>query len=128
MDDDERAIRALIAAWLDATRAGDTEAILGLMTEDVVFLVAGQPPMRGKPAFAAAQRALASVRIDATSDVQEIVVAGDFAYAWTNLAVVMSPPDGVPVRRSGSTLSIFRRDSGAWRLHRDANLLQRDAR
>ena len=124
MDDDGRAIRALIAAWLDATRAGDTEAILGLMTEDVVFLVAGQPPMRGKPAVAAAQRALAG----APSDVQEIVVAGDFAYAWTNLAVVMSPPDGVPVRRSGSTLSIFRRDSGAWRLHRDANLLQRDAR
>ena len=126
MNADEHAIRELIAHWLAASKAGETDAVLKLMADDVVFLVAGRPPMRGKTAFAAAQASLADVAIDATSDVQEIRVAGDWAYAWTRLTVVMTPRGGMPVRRSGSTLSIFRKEHGAWRLFRDANLLSAD--
>ena len=49
MQDDERAIRDLIATWLEASKAGDTEKVLSLMADDVVFLVTGHPPMRGRP-------------------------------------------------------------------------------
>src|SRR2546429_559923 len=58
MENDEKAIRQLVTTWLDASKAGDTEKVLRLMTDDVVFLIAGQPPMRGKAAFAASQSAL----------------------------------------------------------------------
>ena len=58
MGDDERAIRAVIATWMRASAAGDTATILGLMADDVVFLVAGQPPF-GKEKFAVAQHELA---------------------------------------------------------------------
>ncbi|HUQ53794.1 MAG TPA: SgcJ/EcaC family oxidoreductase [Gammaproteobacteria bacterium] len=53
MSADERAIRALVATWLAATKRGDTDAVLELMTDDALFLVAARPPMN-KAAFAAA--------------------------------------------------------------------------
>jgi uncharacterized protein (TIGR02246 family) len=53
MSPDERAIRELIAKWMQASQAGDTATVLGLMTDDVVFMVPGQEPF-GKQAFQAA--------------------------------------------------------------------------
>jgi uncharacterized protein (TIGR02246 family) len=124
MTDDERAIRELIATWLRASAAGDTATVLSLMADDVVFLVPGRPPF-GKKEFAAAQSGLQDYRLEATSHVREIRVSGDWAYAWTDLTVVMTPTaGGAAVRRSGHTLSIFQRlADGRWVLARDANLL-----
>lgn len=42
MKDDRRLIREFVAAWVAATRVGDVDTVLGLMSEDVVFLVPGQ--------------------------------------------------------------------------------------
>ena len=52
MTEDERAIRALVSTWMAASRAGDTETVLSLMADDVVFMVPGAEPF-GKEAFAA---------------------------------------------------------------------------
>jgi uncharacterized protein (TIGR02246 family) len=126
MSSDERAIRDLVALWNRATAAGDVETVLGLMTEDVLFLVAGEPPMRGRPAFERAFRGvLAEHRIEPTGDVQEIEVSGSLAYCWTHLTVRIIPLAGAePMVRAGSALSIFRKlPSGSWLLARDANLL-----
>jgi len=123
MQNDEQAIRELISTWLSASRAGDSERVLSLMTDDVVFLVSGHEPMRGKEAFAASQRALEGVEINATSEIQEVKVSGEWAYAWTRLTVVMTPKDGAANKRSGNTLSIFQKQNGKWLLARDANML-----
>ena len=53
MNTDEAEIRTLVATWMEATRAGDMDTVLGLMTDDVVFLTTGQAPM-DKSQFAAA--------------------------------------------------------------------------
>jgi uncharacterized protein (TIGR02246 family) len=48
---DEHAIRERMKTWMKATQSGDTDKVLSLMTEDAVFLVAGQKPFgkgRGK--------------------------------------------------------------------------------
>lgn len=126
MSNDEQAIRDLIAAWLRATAADDLPTVLGLMDENVVFLLPGQPPMRGREQFAAASKANAGkMRIDAISDIQEIRVSGDLAYCWTHLTVNITPlPDGKPMRRAGYTLSVLRKQpAGNWVIFRDANLL-----
>jgi uncharacterized protein (TIGR02246 family) len=124
MENDEQAIRQLVTTWLDASKAGDTEKVLSLMADDVVFLVAGRPPMRGKAAFAASQSALKAAKIDATSEVQEIKVMGDWAYMWTKLSVVIAPPNGAaPTQRAGNTLSILRREADNWLIACDANML-----
>src|SRR5438270_9821986 len=110
MENDEKAIRQLVTTWLDASKAGDTEKVLNLMTDDVVFLVAGQPPMRGKAAFAASQSSLEQFQIDATSEIYEIKVLGDWAYLWTTLSVVVTPRvGGTAIKRSGNTLSILQK-------------------
>jgi len=123
MTEDERAIREVIATWMRASAAGDTATVLSLMADDVVFLVPGRAPF-GKEAFADAQQGLAGVSIDGRSDVREVKVLGDWAFACAHLRVTMTPADGAPVRRSGHTLSIFQRlGDGRWVLARDANLL-----
>ncbi|MGC3969810.1 MAG: SgcJ/EcaC family oxidoreductase [Pirellulales bacterium] len=131
MTSDEEQIREVVARWMAATKAGDTATVLSLMTDDVVFLIAGRPePMRGKAEFAAAlppppSTAVPAPTIDGTSDIQEIVVVGDFAYLWSKLKIVVTPPGGAPITRSGHTLTIFRKESGRWLLCRDANMLTR---
>ena len=126
MQPDEQAIRDLIATWQQATAVGDLPQILRLMAEDVVFLVAGQPPMRGREAFAAAfHSALQQVRVESKSEIQEIQVAGEWAYCWSRLSVTITPlQGGAAVRRSGNALSVLRKQpGGAWVLFRDANML-----
>jgi uncharacterized protein (TIGR02246 family) len=121
----QQQIAEVIQTWLRATAVGDVDTILALMADDVVFLVGGQPPMRGKAAFAAALRpALQHFRIEGTSDIQEIKILGDHAYCWNHLSLTLTPQQGAPKRRQGYTLSIFRKGSdGRWILCRDANLV-----
>src|SRR5205085_5931148 len=71
---DEQAIRGVISAWLAASRAGDLQAVLKLMAEDVAFLRPGHPPMRGKAEFAASFKSIGDAKIDASSEVREIAV------------------------------------------------------
>jgi len=123
---EEQQIRDLIATWIRASIAGDLPTVLKLMSEDVVFLIAGHPPMMGREAFAAASRAAAGkFEIEAHSDVKEIQVFGDVAYCWTHLSMKVTPHStGMPTRRSGHTLSVLRKMSeGNWVLIRDANML-----
>jgi uncharacterized protein (TIGR02246 family) len=122
MTDDERAIRDLVATWMTASRSGDTATVLGLMTDDVLFTVAGREPF-GKEDFAAASQGAARPKVEGTSDIQEINVLGDWAYMRNKLSVTITPPNGKPVRRAGYTLSILRKEAGKWRLARDANLM-----
>jgi len=127
MQSDEREIRQLVATWLTATKAGDIETVLSLMADDVVFLVTGQPPMVGKSAFAAASRAHSdqvAPQFEGTSEIQEVKALGDWAFMWTKLTVVVTPPGGAqPMTRAGHTLSILRKQDGRWVLARDANML-----
>jgi uncharacterized protein (TIGR02246 family) len=127
MGNDEQEIRQLVATWIDATKAGDTDTVLSLMADDVVFLVTGQPPMIGKAAFAAAMQAQSShgrPQFEGKSEIQEIQVLGDWAYMWTNLKVIVTPPGGTsPITRAGNTLTILKKQNGKWVLVRDANML-----
>jgi uncharacterized protein (TIGR02246 family) len=127
MESDEQEIRHLVATWMAATKSGDVETVLSLMADDVVFLLPGQPPMIGKSAFAAAAQAQSNqgpVQFDGTSEIKEIKVAGEWAFMWTKLSVVVTPPGGAPsMTREGHTLSILKKQNGKWVLARDANML-----
>jgi uncharacterized protein (TIGR02246 family) len=123
---DEQQIRDLIATWLRVSAEGDISQILPLMAEDVVFLIPGQPPMRGRDAFAASFAGWKDkFRLETNCQIQEIQVNGDWAYCWTKLSVTMTPIDGGAAnRRSGYTLTVLRKNAdGAWQIFRDANLL-----
>ncbi|PWB89989.1 DUF4440 domain-containing protein [Methylocystis sp. MitZ-2018] len=123
MTDDERAIRALVEAWMACSKAGDLSAVLDLMTDDVIFMTPGGKPF-GKEAFAAASENMKNVAIEGRSDIQEVCIFGDWAYMRSYMEMTATPLGGAPVRRSGYTLTILRKEAdGKWRLARDANLL-----
>jgi uncharacterized protein (TIGR02246 family) len=125
MANDEQQIRQLVATWIAATKAGDHDRVLSLMTDDVVFLVPGQAPMIGKAAFASAMQGPGQARpeFDGNSDIQEIQVTGDWAFMWTKLTVRITPQVGATITRAGHTLSILKKENGKWLLARDANML-----
>lgn len=122
---DEEAIRRLIAEWLDATAAGDLGRILPLMSDDVVFLSAGQPPMEGREAFAHSfDGGRKANEVSGEVSVEEVVVSGDVAYTRAYLTIGVTPAGGGPTRRlGGHSLSVLRRTASGWVIARDANLL-----
>jgi len=124
MNADERAIRDLVATWMKASQAGDLATVLSLMTDDVIFMVPGREPF-GKEAFAAASQGMKDVRMQGTSEIKELKVLGDWAYLCNHIKLTVTPPGGgAPVKRSGYTLTILRKQpDGRWLLARDANLL-----
>ncbi|MDF9392903.1 YybH family protein [Methylococcus capsulatus] len=125
MTEDEQAIREVVATWMRASQAGDTPTVLSLMTEDAVFMVPSQEPF-GRETFEASanQIAAAGLRIDATYDIVELQVWGDWAFTRNRIDLSITPPAGEPVRRAGYTLTLFRKEGdGCWRIARDANLL-----
>lgn len=123
MDEDERAIRRLIDAWMAASKAGDTAAVLDMMTDDVVFMTPGREPF-GKAEFEATSKGMRDYRIEGHAEVRELKVLGDCAWIRNRLELQITPPDGESSQRSGYTLTVLRKgEDGRWRLYRDANLV-----
>ena len=124
MSDDERAIRELVKTWMDASCAGDTAAVLDLMTDDVVFTVPGLEPF-GKAEFAAASQAQQGMRVDGTAEIVELQVLGHWAFLRNRIDISVTPPGAADVvRRTGYTLTLLRKEAdGRWRLARDANVV-----
>ncbi|HEV2474776.1 MAG TPA: SgcJ/EcaC family oxidoreductase [Chthonomonadales bacterium] len=123
MDRDEQEIREMVAEWIRASKEGDTKTVLSLMSDDVVFLVAGQAPMIGKNAFEAAG-ARRPANLDIQCDIREITVLEEWAWMWTDLTVSMARAPGEPrTTMKGNTLSILRKLNGRWVIARDANAL-----
>lgn len=123
MSDDERAIRQVVETWMAASRSGDLDTVLGLMTEDVVFMVPGQEPF-GKEVFTALSKGAGASLIEGTSEIVELKILGEWAFIRNRIAMQMTSPGGETVRRAGYTLTLLRKEAaGRWRLARDANLL-----
>jgi uncharacterized protein (TIGR02246 family) len=123
MSDDEKAIRDLVTAWMTASERGDLNTVLGLMTDDVIFMTPGREPF-GKEAFRQQSAAMKDVTIAGKSDIRELQVLGDWAYLRNHIDMTMTAPGKEPIRRQGYTLTLLRKEAdGRWRLARDANLL-----
>ena len=122
-EDDARQIRGLVDSWIAASNARDLPALMGIMTDDIVFMTPGRAPF-GKAEFAADVERMKSVAIDARAEVQEIEVFGPRAYIRNHVRVELASPGQAPKRVSGYAMSVFRKEAdGRWRIARDANLV-----
>lgn len=125
-EQEKQKIRDVITTWIRATAAGDLDQVLSLMTEDVVFLRPGQPPMCGREAYATASRpATGKLHIEGKPEIQEIHLAGEYAFCWNHLALTVTQVEGgKSSQHAGHILSVFRHEpDGRWLLFRDANML-----
>lgn len=125
MASDHDQIRDLVERWHAATRAGDVDAVLALMTDDVRFLVPGRPPMDRAEFARLSTPPPGSPRpaMESQQTIEALEVSGDLACMQASLTVTVTTPGGTPVTRSGRTLTVFRKVGGRWLLARDANLL-----
>lgn len=119
---DIAAIRRLYQDWIAAGKAGNVEALLGMVTEDALFLAPGAPPMRGREAMEAAyQIAFSRHRIEQGFDEEELVLAGGWAFCRGRESFTATPWDGgPPVTLAGRrALSILKKgEDGIWRFAR----------
>jgi len=91
--DDEQAIRKLTQDWLAAVRAKDIPRLAGMVTDDAVFLPPGFPPIRGKQAVEAMYQSFFPPfrSLEQTVCLEEVQVAGDWAFAWGTREVRPGP-------------------------------------
>jgi uncharacterized protein (TIGR02246 family) len=123
MSPDEHAIRELVDTWMKASRAGDIETVLSLMSDDVIFMVPGREPF-GKQSFAANSRSMDGVKLEGSADIRELKILGDWAWLRNFIEITITPPGGETIRRSGFTLTVLSKEpDGRWLLARDANLV-----
>ena len=122
-EDAELQIRELVDSWIAASNARDLPALIGMMTDDIVFMTPGRAPF-GKAEFAADVERMKSVAIGARAEVQEIEVFGPRAYIRNHVRVELTSPGQAPKRVSGYAMSVLRKEAdGRWRIARDANLV-----
>ncbi len=126
MTEDEKAIRKVVDDWMAATRAGDKETVLNLVSDDVIFFTPFGPPF-GKKEFAGAQGDNSDMpEIDGKSDILEMEVMGERAWIRNQIDIQITPPDGGETKKmSGQTLTLLKKGAdGQWRVFRDANFVK----
>jgi ketosteroid isomerase-like protein len=65
------------------------------------------------------------MRLQPTAELQEITVAGPFAYCWNDVVLHVTPRDSAPaLRLVGADLTILRKEpDGRWVVFRAASML-----
>lgn len=111
------------ASYVDAIATGDVDAMLAVMTDDVVFMAPGFERLVGKDEI----RPWLAGYIEAydarwEKDELEFVVAGDWAFEQYAYRSTVTPrAGGDTARDTGKGLIVWRRGSdGVWRVARDA--------
>lgn len=119
---DVDAIRALKETRMAAARAGDLDAVMETMTEDVVMMPPGSPSVSGE---AAIREYIGSVLntfdIDVMEPYSSITVVGDWAFEdYSYEATLTAKAGGSPFVDAGRGMYVYRRGAdGKWRVARD---------
>lgn len=122
---DKQSIRKLNHDWAAAMQAKDIVQLAGMVTDDVVFLPPGFPAIRGKQSVEAmyANFFAQFSRVEQTTSIDEIQVAGEWAFAWGSEKLVLVPKvGGSPIQMQGKGMSVYRRQpNGSWKIARGIN-------
>jgi len=121
----EQTLHKVHSTWIDAVNAGDLDRLLNLMTDDAVFLNPGQEPF-GRDGFSATFTAAHQARrIRCRSELDEVVVIGEVAYARSRDALSVTPRAGGDEKQlAGHRLTVYRQQpDGRWLLACDAHTL-----
>lgn len=123
MKADEQAIRDLHSRWIAAVNAGDLSGLLRMMAEDVVFVGPGQAPFGQEGFIRGFSGAHEQSLVNCVSELQEVMVSGQLAYARAEDSLSITPrAGGEPMRFAGHRLTVYRSHSdGHWLLARDAH-------
>ena len=110
-------------AYVTAINSNNLDSLLGMLTDDVVFMAPNEKPYVGKAALRPwLEGYLAAYKTHWDKPVQEFVVNGEWAferYSYTSTDTPLA--GGEAVVGTGWGLVIYHRDAdGKWRVARDA--------
>src|SRR4029077_19686266 len=95
LERENRAIDETFAAWMEAGKKGDVEALVSLMTEDVEFWTHGAAALKGREAAAVMfQRAFARVALEQQFESCERIVTDGWAFERGLERNFITPRDG----------------------------------
>ncbi len=114
------AIEKLLEDDFEAGNAGDVEALLRLRTEDSVSIFLGEPELVGKDAIRAAWNQDTDFVAEYTDrSVEEIRIAGDWAFVRFTFAYTERPVDGgeSSSRNCRVMWVIHQQRDATWKIH-----------
>lgn len=113
-------IRSVINTYEKALNANDIETILDLYGSDPVFMPQHAPALVGRDAVRAGyEQVFATIRLSVAFTLHEVEEAGDWAWVRTSSAGrTRILAAGVEVAEGNNELFVFRRERGAWKIHR----------
>lgn len=117
--EEEANIRLLIAQFADAERAGDWDAVLNMMTEDVVFLPNEQPAIEGRAALREWMAQFTDLTFEELNvRVETVVGRGDLAVVWGRYdESYMLDAMAEPLEEAGKFVWVLRKQAdGSWRV------------
>lgn len=109
--------------YVNAINSNKIDTFAAMVTDDVVFLAAGEKPLVGKAAVRTwVDGYYKAFRTSWDKPVEELIVTGDYAYEryrWTSTDTPIA--GGAPIVDTGWGLLVYRREAdGVWRVARDA--------
>lgn len=121
--EDVAAVLTAIAAWDVATRKGDRGALMALVTDDCVFMAPGMAPMIGRATLESILEGYEQLTLEPLFDLQELVVAGEWAFAWgrDELTAVVRSSGAVRSAAGWAVTILHREGDGRWRFARGIN-------
>lgn len=120
---DIQAINRIYEQWDEAENAGDANALVFLVTDDVIWMEPNNPVIVGKEALRELLESSYETHSmkDMKTVVEEIRLAGDWAYVRSSYCTFRIPKDGSDtVNRIGRIVDICeRQEDGSWKIARD---------
>ncbi len=113
-------IQSILKTYETALNGNDVDTILDLYGSEPVFMPQHAPALIGRAAVRAGyEQVFATIKLAVHFDIHEIQEAGDWAWARTSTAgrtTILAA--GVEVTEGNNELFVFRRENGAWKIHR----------
>ena len=114
------------AKFTDALKRGDTAALGEGYTDDVVMLMGGAPPARGKAQATQAMIGMAKAMkfTDAKLTTSQVDIAGDYAIETGVFEMTGTPPGAKAATTSrGNYLTIWKKQAdGSYKIYRDVGV------
>jgi ketosteroid isomerase-like protein len=113
-------IQSALRSYEAALNSNAIDTILDLYGSEPVFMPQHAPALVGRDAVRAGyEQVFATIKLDVRFEIHEIEEAGDYGWARTSsVGRTRILAAGVEVAEGNNELFIFRRENGAWKIHR----------
>ena len=113
-------VQSVLQSYEAALNSSDTDTILSLYGREPVFMPQHAPALVGRDAVRAGyEQVFATIKLDVRFTIHEVEEAGAWAWARTSSAGrtrILAADE--TVAEGNNELFVFRRESGAWKIHR----------